>query len=294
MNGDTYDKHGFTFRTWNGHEYLVNPNEYSLKEMWGLDIRNVELNFNTMRPTRRDITFLKSHYDFIEGISISGNLDITALGKFVNLKRLSLQNPPEQSIDFDNFPLLQECKIEWNKKVKNIDRLKSIEILHLWRYKVSDLQGIGGLRSLRELSVIHSGITSLQGVGSLDALERLELGYLRKLNSLRGLEGLSNLRRLDLDCCPHIDDLSPVQELKNLEQLGTYGCRKINSLKPLKDLTKLDIVHILGRTDIVDGDMTPLIGRKDAGIATRKHYTHTGEEIDRLNGTVRPKQEWDW
>ncbi|HEY5745185.1 MAG TPA: hypothetical protein VIU12_03830 [Chryseolinea sp.] len=265
-----------------------------MKEMRDLDIRNVELNFNTIRTTRRDITFLKPHYDFIEGISISGNLDITALGKFANLRRLSLQKLPAQIVDFDNFPLLQECKIEWNKKVKNIDRLKSLEILHLWRYKMSDLQGIGELRSLRELSVIHSSITSLQGIGSLDVLERLNLGYLRKLNSLHGLEDVSNLRRLDMDYCPHVDDLSPVQELINLEHLGTYGCRKIKSLKPLKNLTKLDIVYIMGRPDIEDGDMTPLIGRKDACIATRKHYTHTSEEIDRLNGTVRPKPEWDW
>ncbi|WP_143164984.1 leucine-rich repeat domain-containing protein [Chryseolinea serpens] len=265
-----------------------------MKEMRDLDIRNVELSFNTQRTTRRDITFLKSHYDFIEGISITGNLDITALGKFVNLRRLLVQTAPAQVIDFDNFPLLQECRIEWSKKVKNIDRLKSLEILHVWKYKMDDLQGIGGLRSLRELSVIRSSITSLEGIGSLDALERLELGYLRKLNSLHGVERVSNLRRLDIDCCPHIEDLSPVQELKNLEQLGTYRCRKINSLKPLKYLTKLDIVYILGGTDIVDGDMTPLIGRKDATIATRKHYTHSSGEIDKLNGTVRPKQEWDW
>jgi hypothetical protein len=262
--------------------------------MRDLDIRNVALNFNSIRTTRRDITFLKSHYDFIEGISISGNLDITALSRFANLKRLSLQNPPAQIIDFDNFPLLQECKIEWNKKVKNIDRLKSLETLHLWRYKMSDLQEIEGLRSLRELSVSHSSIVSLQGIGSLEVLERLELVYLCKLNSLHGLERLSNLRRLGFDHCPHIDDLSPVQELKNLEHLGTYGCRKINSLKPLKNLNKLDTIYILGRTEIMDGDMTPLIGRKDAGISTRKHYTHTSEEIDKLNGTVRPKQEWDW
>jgi len=172
MNTGTYDKHGFTFRTRGGHEYLVNPNAYSLKEMRRLDIRNVELSFNSIRTTRRDITFLKSHYDFIEGISISGDMDITALGRFVNLKRLSLGAQPKQIVDFDNFPLLQECKIEWNKKVKNIGHLKALEVLHLYRYKMNDLQEIGELRTLRELSVQHASIASLRGLGSLEALAR--------------------------------------------------------------------------------------------------------------------------
>lgn len=107
------------------------------------------------------------------------------------------------------------------------------------------------------------------------------------------MEPLSNLRRLDVDCCPHIADLSPLQELKNLEQLGTYRCRTINSLTPLKQLNKLGIIYIMGGTDILDGDMNPLVGRKDVAVTTRKHYTHTRAEIDKLNGTVRPKQEWD-
>jgi len=105
---DSYDKHGFTFRMLNGHEYLVNPNENSLKEVQRLNVKNVELSFNTLRNVRRDITFLKSQYDFIEGISVYGDINVSALNKFKNLRRLSLQNPPDAIVDFDNLPLLED------------------------------------------------------------------------------------------------------------------------------------------------------------------------------------------
>lgn len=294
FNPELYDRDGFTFRKVGEEEFLVNPNEFSIKAMQRLNVRCVELNDSIGMP-RRSLSHLTSS-EFIEGVSIvvGGNFDLSGLRNFKNLKTLYLSSDFNQLIDFDDFPLLKCCTLVWSKKFKNLGRIKQLEELSLTGHKENDLQEFKELRSLKSLEMIQSSAQSLTGVEGIKDLEQLKLIYMRKLNSLQGVEALSNLRKLDVESCPHLGNLTSIQCLIKLEFLGMHDCAKIDSLRPIKDLRTLSEIYISGNTNIVDGDMTPLLGRKDASIGTRKHYSHSSEEIDKTNGTIRPKQEWDW
>jgi hypothetical protein len=288
-----YEEYGLSFRRNEIGKFLINPSERDIQKIKDLGIKNIEIN-DSLGIVPYNLRFLEK-LDFIEGISIITfkSLDITPIHHLKNLSFLNLTREFNETIDFEKFPDLKFCQLTWNSKVRNLGQLKFIETLILTNYKKADLSDLKGLSSLKKLSIIKSSIASIDGLENFEHLEYLELISLRKLNSLKGLGYFKNLRRLDLESCS-IKDLESLKDNVNLELLGIHNGKDIQSLNPLKDLSKLEIIYLSGNTNIVDGDMSPLIGRKDASVGTRKHYSHSAEEIDKINGTERPKQTWDW
>ncbi len=173
-------------------------------------------------------------------------------------------------------------------------KLYSIENLSIQKFKKHDLLDFPTLNNLKKLTILWGSLRSLNGIEALPNLEFLGLVFLRNLQSLKGIERLTNLRRLEIENCPKIPDIVSLEGAYNLEQLGIHDGRALNSLKPIENLEKLQIVYISGNTKVVDGDMKYLIGRKDSSIRPWKHYSLSSEEIDKINGTIRPKQTWDY
>lgn len=287
------EENGLSFRKDERGDFLINPSERDIQKISDLSIKNIEIN-DSIGIIPHNLHFLEK-LDFIEGISIITfkDLDISPIHNLNNLSLLNLTREFNQTIDFKQFPNLKFCQLTWNSKVKNLDQLNSIETFILTNYKKADLSEFKALLSLKKLSIIKSSIISINGIENFQNLEHLELTSLKKLNSLKGIEYLRNLKRLDLESCA-VNDLEPLKNSLRLELLGIHDGKNIQSLNPLRDLSKLEVIYLSGNTNVVDGDMTPLIGRKDASFGTRKHYSHKAEEIDKINGTVRPKQTWDW
>jgi hypothetical protein len=287
------EEYGLSFRKDERGNFLINPSERDIQKIKDLSVKNIEIN-DSIGVAPYNLRFLE-RLDFIEGISIImfKDLDISPIHNLKNLSLLNLTREFNQTIDFEQFPNLKFCQLTWNSKIKNLDQLKSIETLILTNYKKADLSEFKGLSSLKKLSIIKSSITTVDGLENFQHLEHLELTSLKKLSSLKGIEHFQNLKRLDLESCA-VNDIEPLRNNMNLELLGIHDGKNIQSLNPLKHLSKLQVIYLSGNTNVVDGDMTPLIGRKDASFGTRKHYSHKAEEIDKINGTVRPKQTWDW
>jgi len=293
---EIYHEDGLDFRKDERGDFVINPNERALRQIKDTNIRNVELNAALgVVPGNGSLYFLKE-FDFIEGISIVGNhkMDIKSIHYLSNLRLLSLPGEFDEAVDFSHFEKLNYCQIAWNSKIKNIQNLKFLNTLFLYKYKKQDLAEFRELTSLKKFCILQSTIRSLNGLENFALLEYLELAYLRNLESLNGIQSLKKLRNLDLTNTPKIDSLTSLESLKCLEALSIYGARNIQSISSLKDLKELKFIHISGNTNVIDGDMSAMLGREDASIGTRKHYSHTSEEIDKFNGTVRHKQTWDY
>ncbi|WP_205702860.1 hypothetical protein, partial [Botryobacter ruber] len=107
-----------------------------------------------------------------------------------------------------------------------------------------------------------------------------------KLASLEGIESLTNLLDLTITTCSKISNIDPVIKLEKLRSLEINNCKDIDSIKPVKNLKHLEKLWVIN-TNIIDGDLVPCIGRKDAFCTPKKHYSHSSKEIDKINQTVR-------
>ena len=187
-----------------------------------------------------------------------------------------------QGLDFDNFPKLQNCSIDWNPKMKNLFNCASLQRLNLRKYKGKDLNNVGDLSNLTELVINTTTIESLIRIEGLN-INRLELVNMRKLVSLKGVESLYNLKVLEMENCSKVESIDNINTLLNLEKLGLNNCKEIETLNPIRDLKKLQWLDFWGNTSIQDGDMTPCIGIQKVAFENRKHYNYKNEEIDKLN-----------
>src|SRR5262249_52476741 len=125
-------------------------------------------------------------------------------------------------------------------------------------------------------------ISSLEGLGALAKLRSLRLGDLRKLKSLEGIQNLTELKSLEINTCRAIESIDQLSQLTNLEELYLNNLGKIRSLKPLIPLKRLMRFTFSESTEILDGDLSPLLSLPNLGLVSfqnRKHYSHKREDF---------------
>jgi hypothetical protein len=292
-----YSTSGFDFRKdKESGDFLINPHEGNIKNLLssGLKFKNIEIN-SAMGLIAQNLDFL-ALIDFIEGISIVGSkeYDLSSLARLKNLKYLRVTTGISQSTDFSRFENLEYLCIDHNRYVKNVAKLPGLRTLIIHAYKNSDLTEFEFCNNLKSLSLIISSISSLVGIQNLKRMECLNLFKCKALLSLDNIENLEKLETLDLEGCPNFKDLAPLKNLELLSKLYIHDCKDIKSIKPIKDLHNLQVISLTGSTNIIDGDMTPLLGRKHTTITPRSHYVPPAGDIEKVNGIVYPKQSWDY
>jgi hypothetical protein len=115
------------------------------------------------------------------------------------------------------------------------------------------------------------------------------LGLLRRLGSLAGVEGLANLEELNIDTCRAIRSIEEVSALSRLRRLHLSNDGEIESLKPLDTLNGLEAVTFVESTNIVDGDLSPLVRQKNlrrVSFRNRRHYSHRREDFGAAYSTI--------
>jgi len=294
---NVYSKSGFDFRKNEERgDFLINPHEGNIKNLLssGLKFKNIEIN-SSMGLVARNLDFLEL-VDFIESVSIIGSkeYDLSSLATLKNLKYLRVTTGISQPTDFSRFENLEYLYIDHNKCIKNINKLPSLATLSLQGYKNRDLTEFEFCYNLKSLSLVISSISSLVGIQNLKKLECLDLCKCKALLSLDNIENLEKLETLDLEGCPKIQDLTPLKHLASLTKLYIHDCKDIKSIKPIKDLHNLQDISLTGSTNVIDGDLTSLLGRRYTIIAPRRHYVPAAKDIEKANGIVYPKQSWDY
>ena len=108
------------------------------------------------------------------------------------------------------------------------------------------------------------------------------MANLKRLESLAGIEGLEALEELEIHTCRAIRSIDEIGSLSNLKKLRLNNDGEIESLKPLEKLSTLEEVSFYESTNILDGDLSPLLRQNRlsrVSFQNRRHYTHRREEF---------------
>ncbi|WP_340614668.1 hypothetical protein [Xenorhabdus thailandensis] len=219
------------------------------------------------------------------GISILGfNIkSIDSIHSLKKLRYLGISTYCNTPIRFENFPDLEGCSFDWRKKSDSLFECRNLKGLGLGKYPYNDLKPFQFLTKLERLTLMTSRIKSLEGIDHLKNMTYLSLANLRGLTSLDGIEHLSKLENLDINTCRKITHINQLETLENLKEVFINNCNEIESLKPLRNLKKLEKVLFYESTNIVDGDLSPLLDRSPPLTAVafmkRKHYSHSWDDF---------------
>lgn len=232
-----------------------------------------------------DLEFLKD-YPYVRGVELptAGKIDVSGLRYLAGLEVLRIAESRE-ALDLAQFEQLTRVGAEWHPKLRITEDCRRLRVLGLRKYKPTskDLSELAELPALEDLSIVQSPLTSIRGVGRYRKLKRLELSYLTKLESIAGIEELSGSRLEILECekCKKIRDHAAVRAVPSLRVVRFNDCGEIPSIGFLDDMPNLEDFRFVN-TNVVDGDLRPLLRLKSVGFFKKKHYSHTPEEVDEI------------
>lgn len=198
------------------------------------------------------------------------------------LRHLEVSTYCQTEIKFSAFPQLQECALEWRSGARSLFDCLTLKRLFVNRYDGRDAKPFAQLASLESLAILNAPLENIQGLGSLGNLRTLRLANLKRLTSLTGVEHLENLEELDVNTCRAIGSIEQLSALSRLKSLNLNNVGAVESLKPLEHLSNLESVVFYESTNILDGDLSPLLDRKRltrVSFQDRRHYSHRREEF---------------
>jgi hypothetical protein len=179
-----------------------------------------------------------------------------------NLRALQVSTYCKTKIDFSKFPQLEDCGLEWRPGANSLFDCNTLRRLVVSRYDGRDTESFGKLINLESLAILNAPIENLNGLSRLKNLRTLSLGNLKRLQSLAGTEKLDLLEELEIHTCIRVHSIEPVGSLKGLRKFHLNNDGDIESLKPLNNLSSLVSVLFYESTNIVDGDVSPLLRQK--------------------------------
>jgi hypothetical protein len=246
--------------------------------------RIVELELNQAKGWKGDnLSFLSRLPDLKLFEIFDFNIkDIAPIHSLRGLRRLGVTTYCSTEIHFSAFPYLESCGLEWRPKAALLFDCKTLKDLFINRYSGKGVASFAKLTNLESLAILNAPVENLLGFGTLKKLRSLRLANLRRLTSLAGIEQLTSLEELEIHTCRAITSITGVEYLSRLKKLHLNNDGKIASLKPLEKLTILESVLFYESTNIVDGDLSPLMRLKNlvrVSFQNRRHYSHKREDF---------------
>jgi Leucine-rich repeat (LRR) protein len=244
----------------------------------------VELELNQGKGWRgTDLSFLSGLRDLKAFEILDLNIkDITPIHCLNNLRRLGVTTYCSTGIDFSAFSKLESCALEWRRKATSLFDCTTLKTLFVNRYKGKAVAPFATLANLESLAILNAPIENLHGLSAMIRLRSLRLAGLRRLRSLAGIEGLANLEELEVNSCRSISSIEPVAFLTQLQRLYLDNDGNIKSLKPIERLGGLVSVAFPQSTNILDGDLSPLLRQRRlscVAFKNRRHYSHRQEDL---------------
>jgi hypothetical protein len=168
----------------------------------------------------QDLDFL-NELPFVEGVwfwDVSLK-NIDGLYALANLHHFGVE-PKRPPIQFDRFPHLKTAVLELRPMDSGLAQLRSLQTLHLWRYKNKSFASLALPDSLVELQLNWASISSLDSLQALPNLRRLEIHRCRNLESLGLLsEKYPNLEYLVVMACGRMSAEEGARAIKGLKKL---------------------------------------------------------------------------
>ncbi len=244
----------------------------------------IELELNQAKGWESgDISFLTKLPDLESFEIYDFNIrNIMSIHNLHKLRRLGVSTYCPTGIDFSAFPKLENCALEWRSKSASIFKCTTLKELSINRYKGKNTDPFAKLMNLESLAILSAPITNLFGLRALKKLRSLRLANLRCLASLEGIEELEGLKELEIHTCRQINSIRELGSLSQLKKLGLNNNGNIDSLKPLGSIRNLEMVVFYETTNIIDGDLLPLLSQRNlarVSFQNRRHYSHRREDF---------------
>jgi len=204
-----------------------------------------------------------------------------------NLLQIQLITYANQPIDFTSFPELVVCDFEWIRGSDSIFSCTVLKSLCINRYNSKSSETFKVLKNLEKLTLLNSPIENIEGLSALSNLKYLRLANLKKLKSLDGLENLTQLEELKIHSCKGTSVITNIFKLVKLKRLHLLETGTIESIKGIENLFELWDFIFYGSTNILDGDISPVLKLKNLAkisYQNRKHYSHKREDFGKLYG----------
>lgn len=237
-----------------------------------------------------DIDFILDHKN-ITGIEVydAKGIDISAIENATWLQhlRISEEGPP---IDLSKLNHLESLNISWTKRkyvLPSYENGKSLRLLYLWRCKKKTLDFLSHYENLEFLTVTHGSSVSLSGIDRFQKLRYYEHSYGKNLVDISAVAKLPQLEELRFDHCKKIEIDGVLEQCQSVKRLALISCCDVPSLSFLRKMKYIEDFRF-GSTNILDGDLTPLLQLKDfAFYPNKRSYSHTEEELKKIRAEMQ-------
>ena len=225
-----------------------------------------------------DLSFL-SGFPWVEHLTVmdSEMIDISAISSLGKLRYLQLSGRAKQPLDLASFPLLEELRVQWWRKLRFADSMESLRALSLSHYAPAcgDLNGLPQIPQLEDLELVQASNLTLAGIERFPGLRRLTVDYFSRLTDISPLTPFADgvLEILEFGHCPRLTRHDQVKVICSLRRLAFNGCGEIASLSFLNEMPALESFSFVN-TNIVDGDLRPCLRLRFAGFLDKRHYSH--------------------
>jgi Leucine-rich repeat (LRR) protein len=207
----------------------------------------------------------------LHGYSVSTDLSVLKeQGKLEQLVLDTNWKPP--IIDFSWFPWLKSVSLSWRRGVFKNTQLNNLDELRIWKYSNKDLTELEGFPYIKHLQLVQAKCENLEGIEKLDNLENLDVYYMSKLTDISAL-ALDSLRFLAIENSKKIMGYNSIGKCHNLEKLYIHDSAPIDSLAFVNQLKNIKSFRFIN-TDVLDGDMSPLLTVPDVCFTQKRHFSH--------------------
>ena len=256
-----------------------------LKYMYDNNIKHIKI--GCLFYKEKDISFLNDLKDYLEGLFIGPICDYSyqydVINKLHNLKIIGVEDNGKDTIDFSNFPNLEECReFYFNKRLVNIESCKKLRYLRALKYKPKsgDFSELPFIPSLEVLKLLYLTPTSFKGIERFTHLKDIMLYRAHKLESLDDLLSLADvLEEFELEGKTKIFDYQALGKLRVIKRLFLSNVGDIKDLSFLETMPSLNH-FVFSRSNVVDGDLS-YCKKVNGWVAftDKKHYSMTMEEL---------------
>jgi len=254
------------------------------------DIRGLSLSIDKEGTySMTELFLLNKHFPKIEHLRVSriNTLeDFSVLYFFKCITNLSISFEPLHNFNFKEFPTLKNVYLEYYKEFDNIFECKEISRLSIVFYKVKSFEKFTHLTNLKELNIKQSTIKNINDIQLLKKLEVLDISYNRVLNDIEGIRDNRNIKELTIRCCSKISDFTVLGSVSELENLVLENVKELNNLDFIRNLKHLKTLRIVGKTNIINGDLKwilSLLNLTELFIPIKKHYNIELEDLNDIN-----------
>ena len=144
------------------------------------------------------------------------------LGELYSLKKINIQE------EVNNITYLSLYNCSNYEDISTFGNLTNLQVLNLYKTKVSSLDGISKNVFLQELNISDTLVNSLEPLTNITTMQTLECSN-AKISSLKGIENMNNMTDLNVSN-------NSISNLYYLSKLLEKGNIKLNNLNLANNL----------------------------------------------------------